>query len=681
VTRFLRALATAILIASAVGVTAPLAGVMPVTDARAATGDLSLVTDATYTVNPKTHRVNVVVGITARNHTTETKTRKYYFDHAFLAVPPGTTGYRVSGQKGAKVRVAKSTKDATLLRVDFGSRLYSGKSQTYKLAFDILGSGSRANSQTRVGTGLITLPVWAYASNGASGSTVRVRFPKGWTVAVETGSFARRTKAADGGVLLESGPLANPLAFFAFVTAQQPAIYRDHAVSVKVGGQEIPLMIRAWRDDKTWDTRVGGLFKKGLPVLGSAIGIAWPHTDAMVVQEAVSRAAGGYAGLFDPAAKRIEVAYWADGLVALHEAAHGWFNGSLLAERWANEGFASLYAGRAASKLKVKGTAPALTTKVKAAAIPLNAWPALGDDTTVDHAAETYGYAASLTLAKAIAKRSGDDSLRRVWASAAAHVGAYQPPVAAGAAGSTAPELVDGPPDWRGILDLLEAETGHDFTDLWREWVVRPEEAPLLDARAEAQTSYQRTLALTGGWTLPRAIRDALRAWRFDTAEQLLADARTVIAQRDAVRQLAEHDGVTLPDAMRPLFESGALADASAVAEAQRNAILSVAQAAASRSADDDLLSRIGMVGAQPEADLAAARVALASGDTDAALAASQSALGAWTGAWGEGRRRAMLALAAVAAILVLVSAMTAAWRRRRGGSRGRRPARSTTPR
>ena len=141
------------------------------------------------------------------------------------------------------------------------------------------------------------------------------------------------------------------------------------------GGRGIDLVVRGWRDDPAWAGRIGGLFRKALPQLTREIGLPWPETQPTVVQEAVSRAAGGYAGLFAPAERRIEVAYWADPLVVLHEAAHGWFNGGLVADRWASEGFASLYAQRAAAKLKVRDTSPKLTAAVKKAAIPLNAWP------------------------------------------------------------------------------------------------------------------------------------------------------------------------------------------------------------------------------------------------------------------------------------------------------------------
>ena len=105
-------------------------------------------------------------------------------------------------------------------------------------------------------------------------------------------------------------------------------------------------------------------------------------------------------------------------------------------------------ASRPPASLKVKATGDELTPELEKARIPLNAWGSVGRETT---ATEDYAYAASLTLARAIAERAGADGLlKAVWADASTRVGAYQPP--AGAAG----RAVDGPPDWRGLLDLLE---------------------------------------------------------------------------------------------------------------------------------------------------------------------------------------------------------------------------------
>ena len=675
-------LATALLAALALAWLAPAAGVVPTSSVAAAAGDLSLVTDATYTVQPSKGRVHVAVSIDARNHRGETRTHKYYFDHAFLAVQPGASGFAVSGPKGATVGVAARSKNATLLRITFGGRLYGGDARTLQLTFNLVDPGKPVSRQVRVGTGLVTFPVWAFASDGARGSRVRVRFPAGYAVAVESGAFDTKVRTADGGTELATEPLGEPLDYFAYLSGQKAAVYKETPLTVKADDDQIDLVVRGWRDDPAWGTRVGGLFKKALPRLAKEIGLAWPQPGTTVVQEAVSRAAGGYAGLFSPTDRRIEVAYWADPLVVLHEAAHGWFNGGLVADRWASEGFASYYAQQAAAALKVKDTSPKITASVGLAAIPLNGWAnttgvAGGSDgaggtdesggtageTKADRATEAYGYAASLALARSIADRAGDDAMRRVWADASGGVGAYQPGssgIAGGTAGTSpfTPETVDGPPDWRGLLDLLEAETGKDFTDLWVQWVVRPDETPLLDARAEARTAYVRTLASAGEWQLPTSIREAMRGWQFDEAGRQMADARSVLAMRGAVESMASRGGLTLPPAMRERFEAGDMAGAARAAEAERNAILAVIGAEDSRASDDDVLSRIGMIGQDPEADIVAARAAITAGDLETAQSRADDAYRAWTAAWQEGRRRALLAAAVVAAVLVLAFAI-----------------------
>ncbi len=666
----IRAAVTALAIALVLAVMAPVAGLVVPAAVSAADPGLTVVTDATYTVRPEDGNVGVSVAMTARNRTSETRTRRFFFDHTFLAVQPGATNLRISGPKDARVKVARRTGDSTLLRIDFGSRLYSGKAATMKLGFDLPGQGEGASPQVRVGSSLVTLPVWAFASNGARGSSVAVRFPPGWDVAVESGELPRRETTTDGGTLLEAGPLAAPLDFFAFVSAERPAVYVDRPLTVSVEGQDVELLLQAWKDDPGWADRTGSLFADALPVLRADIGLPWPVEDPLVVHETAGRDADASAGVFDPSQNRMDVAYWADRGVVIHQAAHGWFNGDLLADRWANEGFATLYALRAAERLGESADRPQMTDEARALSFPLNAWPAGdGEGTT---AADAYGYAASLELANSLADRVGPDVLADVWSDAAVGTGAYQPPVLDTVAGgavtaeAATPEGVGGVPDWRALLDLLEARSGEDLTPLWREWVVRPDEAALLDARTAARASYGRTLAVADGWQLPRAIRDALRSWQFERAETLMADARTVLAQRKAVTGMAERDGLDLSDDMRVLFESGSMADAGARAGAERDAIVAIGDAVGVRSSDDDVLSRIGMLGEHPEADLAGAGAALATGDLEASVAASDRAFRAWTIAWEEGRRRVLMTLAALATFAVLGSAVVGTFRRSR---------------
>jgi hypothetical protein len=669
-----RAARLALALLVAVTLLVPGAGIAGAPPALAAETDVTLVTEAAYEVRPDDRLVHVTVRIVARNHRAETKTRRFYAENAYLAVQPGISGLRLGGAPGAKVRVASKTSTYTLLRIDFGKRLYGGSSRAYTLAFDLRDTGGRKGGQVRIGGSLASFPVWAYASDRAKGSTVTVDFPAGYDVTVERGKFDRTVTTDDGGTRLTAGPLASPTTWFAVVLGEREASYADTPLTVTAGEQAIPLVIRAWDEDPAWARRVGALLGRALPALAADTGMRWPDAERTIVREAATRSAGGHASLFDPAQHLIEIAYWANDMAVLHGATHGWFNGALLADRWANEGFASLFAERAAAALDIKAGSPELSDEVAAARIPLNAWPAAAEDT--DPAAEAYGYAASLALAREIAARTGDAGLRAVLAAAAARIGAYQPPATGGAtnarldpAGTTAaaaPETLPAAPDWRALLDLLEEPPGSDVTDLWRTWVVREDEAALLDARAEARQSYARTLALADGWALPAAIREALRAWQFESAERLMADARTVLAQRTAVEGRCARHGLAAPATIRGLFEAGRFMEASREAEAELNALLVLEGALAERHEDAEILTRIGMLGEDPDSDVTAARAAFEAGRMDRVLVAADEAFTSWNGAWQEGRRRALFAVAALATALVLASAFVAAVRRPR---------------
>ena len=465
---------------------------------RAATPDLTISSDARYDVQPAQHRVRISVDLLLTNHLKDTVTRRFYFDNAFLAVLPNTSGFKLTwdGKGTPGVHVSKRTKDYTLLRLDLGQRLFSGKSARYRLLFNLVDPGGAPTRDVRVGDSLVSFPVWAYATDGTPGSSVEVVFPAGFSADVEAGTIPAPVVDATGRTIYQTGKLDKPLAFFAYLIADRPGAYTERTVSSVVGGSPVRLTIRSWPDDPAWSTRVGDLVGRALPLLAEQIGLPWPRTGGLSVQEAVSRSTGGYAGLFDPSKGIVEVAYYASDFVVLHESAHAWFNGALLADRWANEAFASYYGLSVAPELNVKAGGAVLTPALEAARIPLNSWGAIGRDTS---AVEDYAYAATLALANAIAARVGPDGLRAVWADAAGRVGAYQPPTINGAA-PPAPETVDGAPDWRGLLDLLDEQGSGSFDDLWRTWVARPTDLPLLDARRAARERYDAVVAAAADW-------------------------------------------------------------------------------------------------------------------------------------------------------------------------------------
>ena len=90
-----------------------------------------------------------------------------------------------------------------------------------------------------------------------------------------------------------------------------------------------------------------------------------------------------------------------------------------------------------------------------------------------------------------------------------------------------AAEVVAGAAGLAGLLDLLEDRTGVSYDDLWRTWVARPADLPLLDARKSRTRNTTAFVSSAGDWLVPLPIRDAMRAWRFDHATALIDGARS----------------------------------------------------------------------------------------------------------------------------------------------------------
>src|SRR5207253_3150246 len=396
----------------------------------------------------------------------------------------------------ATVRVAHHGAKQTLLSIGFGKRLGRGGSLQLHLRFELRDRGGSPNREVRIGSALATFPVWGFGSSDVAGGPVTVVMPSGYHVEVQggplTASTAGSAAGSAGAQVFRSEPLARPLAFFAYVLADRQGAFRETPVKVTAGGAPLSVVVRAWQDDAAFGKRTTSLLKIALPRLGAAIGIPVPMeagragAQPLAIQEAVTRGSGGYAALFDPAQARIDAAYDASPGVVLHEAAHAWFNGALVADRWAAEGFASYYAARVAPSLRLRTSSPKLTGTLKAARIPLNAWT---QGATRNRRTDAYAFVAARLLASQIAQRAGTHGLTAVWQAAAAGAMADQPAGAGSQPDTDTPPAAGEAhgPDWRTLLDLLETRTDATYDDLWRTWVVRPEDVPLLDARAQAR--------------------------------------------------------------------------------------------------------------------------------------------------------------------------------------------------
>jgi hypothetical protein len=640
-------LAIGLAIAAVIGVVPALAPV----PALAATPKLTMVGATTYDVRPDEGRVAVSVRLTATNHQKNTITRRFFYRTAFITVLPGTSGFKITGGAGTpKVSVSSTTGTYTNLKLDFGANLAAGKSTTLTLTFDIRDVGGAPDRAIRISESLVSFAAWAVATPDTPGASVSVRLPTGYEVTIGRGPLTGPTPADTGHELWSSASLAKPLDFVAEIAADRPTDYAETNLAVALSGGTATVLLRAWPDDTAWRDRVGGLVARALPVLEREIGVPWPIEGPLAVHEALLRTTGGFAGLFDPAKGSIDIAYAATDGIVLHELAHAWFNGRLVADRWTAEAFASYYAGLAADELGIETAPPTLPIDPSPAAIPLNSWGPTGSESPES---ETWAYAASLELARQIAARVEPERLRAVWARAALGFAAYQPDPAAS-------EPAGAPPDWRGLLDLLEDESGVDLGDLWRTWVARPEDVAMLADRATARASYAQSVALAGEWRLPPTIREALRAWRFDVAAQLLAATDAVMAQRDQLETAAAAAGATLPGTLRAAFEGpGGVADAAAEATAEQSTVDAIAAAQAARPAETGIVERaittIGLLPDAPEAQFSAAHAALTAGDLQAAYANADAARTEWLGAAAVGRSRIVSVALLVMALLLAI--------------------------
>lgn len=634
--------------------------------ARAADlSELQIVTQTRYTAVPAEQRIAVTVDAVATNLTPDPAGGRYYYSGARFAVQPGIQ--RLSAGAGGRTlaaRIVSSDPEFTTVEVAFGRAVYHGQSISFRLSFDILDAGGRPQRDVRATASLVAFPVWAFGSEATPGSGVTVVIPAGYTVSIETGSLAT-THAAGGSTVLTASAIPDPYTFFAYVTAERPGAFSESTASVSLPEGSVSVLVRAWEDDPEWAARVRQLVTRGLPVLRSLIGLDYEIHGELKVEEAATSRLGDYAGVYNDVTETIDVRYDADGYTALHEMAHTWFNAALFADRWIGEAWAEYYGVEAGRQIGADGDVFTLTPELQAARIPLNAWGAIGSEPPNT---EDFAYAATYHVAQLIAARTTTAGLQKVWRAAHDGEASYQPPGRSGSVEKGASASVGG---WQRLLDLLEERTGANYDDLWRAWIVTPEQQSLMDARVTARAQYAQTVTTAGDWALPYEVRFTLGAWKFAETESLLAAASGVLAERTRIDALAHDLSLTAPAALRTAFEAGPTFDA-----AEREASDELGALAAIRSADEALAAQatplewVGLLFADPSAALTRARASFEDGQATSATSQADAARAERTSAADAGRLRVAVTGGSLLVLDGLAMGGMAVRRRRRRAAR-----------
>ena len=632
--------------------------------ARAADRGLVMVAQTVYVAFPDQAKVHVTIDATVTSYTPNTATSLVYYTATSLGVQLGATNFAaVSGARRLRAGVVKITADYLAVKVTFGQDVGYRQSYDFRLSFDLPDPGGAPDRDVRIGRSIVAFPVWAFGSEGEPGSSVRVILPPGFTPDVQ-GDPLTSAKTDDGGTLLSASSIPDPFAFSAYLSADRPGAFAEIRFQVGVGGRSAPLWVRAWEDDADWGARLKDLMTKGLPALQELIGLRYPVVGTLKVEEAATSRLGEYAGIYNSSTELIRVRYDADAYVALHEAAHVWFNQNLLQDRWIGEAWAEFYGVQAGTAISAKGAAFDLTDALLANKIALNDWGALG---SVDLGIEDYAYGASYHLALLIFERTDLEGLRRVWSAVDDAEMSYQPLHADGAPRKGVPALQPG---WQQLLDLLDERTGAAYDDLWPEWVADAAQQPLLTERSTAREHYLAAAGMASPWELPQRIRVDMGAWKFDEAEKEMTIASDVLAERGRIASEAEAIGLSAPATLRETFEGTDAAALDAAVHEAKDELASLDHLGkASRALADhpDLVESIGLIGADPSADLTRAGAAFESGDQAAAVTAADHATSVRAGAASAGQLRA----ASTGGVMVLAGGtlLVIRGRRRRAAS------------
>jgi hypothetical protein len=620
----------------------------------AAVDGLDVTSATTYTVDPAARKVRVSIDITGVNRLPVVPGARYYYPGINLAVQPEAT-QASADEGGVRDRVTTASRDGyRLLMVQFAARLYSGETVHLHLAYVLPAGAPRSTSAVRVGLAYTTFMAWAFGDRG----TVTVHVPAAFRV--EAAGEPMTQAAGSGGEHVLTATAADPGSWYAWVDARNDAALTRQTLKLPASEQ---VVVRAWPEDPTWQRRVSQALTSGIPALVQRIGLPWPVSGQLTVEEVSSALLEGYAGFYSPDSHQITISEDLDPLTIVHEASHAWFNASLFSDRWITEGLADEYAYRTLTGLGVSVDGPHEVRTSAAAAFPLDAWgPPAAIRSKAQDAKEQWAYDASWNLVREVVSEVGEPGMRRVFAAADAGTTAYP--------GASTPEKSALPSDWRRFVDLAEeVGGGTGIAEMIAPWALTPADRALLTPRAAARSAYHALEAEDGDWAAPVVVRMSLDDWDFAAATDAITQAEAAVRFRDAIRTEAAALGLAVPASLRDAYQSASTGATLIKAADDETALLgalgAIDTAAAANAAPRDWIVGLGLVGEDPSAALVTARTAWEAGDAASATQSAATVRDQLANAAAAGQQRVLGIGVAVLALALLAVAIALVIRRR----------------
>ncbi|NTW39910.1 MAG: M1 family metallopeptidase, partial [Cellulomonadaceae bacterium] len=560
-----------------------------------------------YTVDLDSSVVHVDYQATLTNEVPGNADGEYYF--AAFAVPLVAEATHVAASRvgGGALGLRMEPSDSEFYSwvvIDLSPNLFYGRPQSVRLTYDLVNQTPRAGSVTQVNRAYATFPVFTEADPGLGSVTVTVPRRAGVEI---VGSAMTCTSTLELQTCTATR-IDDASTWDATVIARDDDLLESRTIAF--GDKEVNL--RAWPGDIQWLDFTSDLALRGLPALEGAIGRDWGVRPTLDIVETSAPYIYGYAGWYELKSSSIEIGDELDALVTLHEMAHAWFNEEAFQERWVDEGLADEFAALAMVELGLERPEPDPIVAGSAGALPLAEWSDPALDASEVEEQEAYGYNASWSVIHALVQEIGTDGVAEVYRAAADSLEPYP--------ATTSDARLPWKAEWHTFLDLLEGLGGSTQAEqLFRDYVVSPDEVALMDERATARERYDALLDLGEGWAPPAALRSAMADWDFVAAEAMMPQVITQLKQRQVIATTLASVGEDVPAALQTAFEaSSELRTAAGVLDAAQDASVALASAVeAERGADP--LTRLGLVVAGAEEDLTAARSHLRDGDYAAA--------------------------------------------------------------
>jgi hypothetical protein len=611
----------------------------------------------TYVVNPAKAEIDVTIQLSIKNNKPPDAVYYYYTQ----------TEVEVEVQAGP----IKATSNAGKVKASLS------KTGTYYREF-VLTYPAVYYKQTRVVTVTYAIPAGpgapggyragkAYADlcavgNGTDSGALKVVVPDGFDVVFDGGTDLSLSGDAKGLQTYGSGTISTPYNFWTCLEATDTS----NLTSASLTAWNQNFTIRAWPEDSAWASTVGGDVQIDVPKLEDLTGLQMPG-GIIDITEAGDSQLGDYAGSYAPTTKTATVTEDTDNATVSHELSHIWFNSSLFAATWMDEGFAG-YSEKVAGSGNYK---PCLDP----GAYPGTGSPNLTDwqyldinSTTVDQNVSDWQYAASCYLITELADAIGPANFQAVLKATSNGDIAY-----AGASLAEKSPVGGAPISPKTLLDLID-ERGmvpagvknlDEAQDLFAGYGMFS--STDLDARSTARSNYHKLLDAAGTWTMPLAVRGPMASWDFVSAQTAMDTLTQILTLRTAIQK--EVSGLSLDGTpIQAQFEAAKTqADLDAVLaliKSEADAAGKVAQAQQLNDGSHSIFQTIGLLGTDPGASITTATAALTSAKPDDASTAAQQAIDAINGSSDQGLMRVGAALGLLLVLLALM--LFVLWRRRR---------------